>query len=281
MIQDIPQGLFSNAYQPRPSKLEDIVCCFTAHRVLGSTAGDRLRLPRRREICLPEEDLQYLFSLGDEAWYLAREPVTAAGYEPVSVRVFRSLGPKLTAFGMITAWHLAQWYRANRFCGACGNEMEHKADERALSCPGCGQTVYPRINPAVIVAVCHGDQILLTKYAGRDYTKYALIAGFCEIGETPEDTVHREVFEEAGLQVTDLRYYKSQPWALTSTLLMGFFVRLDGSSQVHIDTGELSTAQWVDRREVAKMPDDEISLTREMMALFGAGKDPFSLEESN
>ena len=279
MIQDIPNGLFSNAYTPRPSTPEDIVCVFTAHRVLASTAGDRIHLPRRREVELPEAQLQYLFSLGDTAWYLARQSAEAAGYEPVSVRVFRTLGPRETAFGLITAWHLAQWYRSNRFCGTCGRELVHKADERALVCPGCGGTVYPRINPAVIVAVCRGDQLLLTKYAGRDYTNYALIAGFCEIGETPEDTVHREVFEEAGLQVTDLRYYKSQPWALTSTLLLGFFVRLDGSSQVHIDAQELATARWVDRAVVAGMPDDGVSLTREMMALFGAGRDPFSLED--
>ena len=80
-----------------------------------------------------------------------------------------------------------------------------------MRCSACGNTVYPKIAPAVIVGVINGDKILLTKYNGRAYKKYALIAGFTEIGETAEETVAREVMEEAGIKVKDITYYKSQP----------------------------------------------------------------------
>lgn len=100
-----------------------------------------------------------------------------------------------------------------------------------MVCPQCKNTVYPKICPAVIAAVHDGDRLLLTRYRGRPFKKYALIAGFNEIGESIEDTVHREVMEEAGLRVKNLRFYKSQPWVFTDTLLMGFVCELDGSEQ--------------------------------------------------
>ena len=101
--------------------------------------------------------------------------------------------------------------------------MEKSTVERAMVCPACGNTVYPKICPAVIAAVHDGDRLLLTRYRGRAFKKYALIAGFNEIGESIEDTVRREVLEEAGVHVKNLRFYKSQPWVFTDTLLMGFF----------------------------------------------------------
>jgi NAD+ diphosphatase len=136
--------------------------------------------------------------------------------------------------------------------------------------------VYPRISPAVIVAVTKGDSILLTKYAGRAYAKYALIAGYTEIGETAEETVAREVMEEAGLKVKNIRYYKSQPWGFSETLLLGFFCEADGDDEICIDREELSVAQWVKRDEISKVQEtyDDISLTNEMICCFRDGMVP-------
>ena len=272
MIQDIGQAIYHNEYRPRAARAGDVICIFSADRVLADTTGDRLRLPTRADWPGAERELQYLFSIDDTAWYLAPDGALP-GFGPVSVRTFRTLGPRDTAFGMITAWQLFNWYRDNRRCGRCGSLMGHSLRERALICPDCGSTVYPRLNPAVIVAVRDGDDLLLTQYAGRGYTNYALIAGFCEVGETVEETVHREVLEEVGLEVTDLRYYKSQPWSLTSTLLMGFWARLKGSRDIRLDEDELAKAVWMPRSQVAELEDDGISLTREMIARFAAGED--------
>ena len=112
----------------------------------------------------------------------------------------------------------------------------------------------------------------MTKYANREYKKYALIAGFCEIGEMAEDTVRREVMEEVGLRVKNIRYYKSQPWGFDSNLLLGYFAELDGADTITIEEAELAEAEWKYRHEVQGM-DDGISLTREMIEVFAKGKE--------
>ena len=140
-----------------------------------------------------------------------------------------------------------------------------------LHCPKCGLVEYPKICPAVIVGITNGDKIVLSKYAGREYKKYALIAGFAEIGESIEDTVRREVYEEVGLKVKNLQFYKSQPWSFTDTLLFGFFCQVDGDDTITMDERELSVAQWASREEVPEDPEG-ISLTREMMTVFKEGR---------
>ena len=125
----------------------------------------------------------------------------------------------------------------------------------------------------MIVAVTNGDKLLLSKYAGRAYTRYALLAGYTEIGETLEQTVHREVMEEVGLRVKNLRYYKSQPWGVDGNVLMGFYCDVDGDDTIHIDENELSMADWYPRDNLPAQ-DDGISLTREMIRVFGEGKEP-------
>jgi NAD+ diphosphatase len=151
--------------------------------------------------------------------------------------------------------------------------MEKKQDERAMLCPVCHNVEYPKISPGIIVAVTNGDQILLTKYAHRTNPHYALIAGFNEVGETLEETVHREVMEEVGLQVKHLRYYKNQPWSFSDSLLVGFFADLDGTPDIHRDASELATAEWRLRKDIPSNTLD-ISLTHEMIHLFQKGGEP-------
>ena len=124
----------------------------------------------------------------------------------------------------------------------------------------------------MIVAVTDGNRLLLTKYANRPGTvNYALVAGFTEIGETLEETVRREVMEEVGLRVKNIRYYKSQPWSFSSTLLCGFCCEVDGSREVRLDTEELAVAEWFEREDIP-LEDDGVSLTREMIQMFRTGR---------
>ena len=138
-------------------------------------------------------------------------------------------------------------------------------------CPACGYTAYPRIMPAVIVGVINGDRLLLTRYS-RGYNHNALIAGFTEIGETVEQTVAREVMEEAGLRVKNIRYYKSQPWGVANDILMGYYCDVDGSDTIHMDHNELKTALWTCREDIELQPDHS-SLTNEMMERFKNGEE--------
>ena len=142
--------------------------------------------------------------------------------------------------------------------------------ERALNCCKCGNKIYPRINPAVIVGVVNGDKILITRYK-RGYAHNALVAGFTEIGETLEQTVEREVMEETGIKVKNIRYYKSQPWGMAQDILIGFFCDADGECDIHMDKNELKYAEWVSREDIVLQPNN-LSLTNEMMKMFKEGK---------
>lgn len=301
MIQDIFPRVYHNEYHDIQPREEDCILIFHKNMALIRFEDDRLRYPTLRELrdgragdasqspVMPEQcNFYYLFSIDKRKYFLAhpvgfsgREPsvsgregspiVTLPGYSYENVRIFRTASSRHTAFAGITAHHLFGWYQANQFCGRCGHPMSADHRERMLFCPKCHNMVYPRISPAVIVAILNGDRILMSKYAGRSYASYALIAGFVEIGESVEQTVKREVMEEVGLKVKNLRYYKSQPWAFSGSLLMGFFCDLDGSDQIILDTGELAEAGWFSRDEIS-LEDDHVSLTREMIMQFKEGK---------
>lgn len=190
-------------------------------------------------------------------------------YTVETLRVLRRTKPKEECYAGETAYHLYVWYRDNSFCGRCGEHLEYSHKERAMICPSCGNVVYPKIAPAVIVGILNssGDKIVMTRYAGREYKGHALVAGFCEIGETAEDTVRREVLEEVGLHVRNIRYYKSQPWGFDSNLLFGYYCTADEDEPIHMDDGELARAVWVSRDEIGE-EERNLSLTAEMIMHF-------------
>ena len=278
MLQDI-NGRLENEFRNISAEPEDPVLCFHNGQVLLRREADgALALPTFSQVTDPQTFAapRYIFRVQEQNCFLWMDtaPIPPAGgfaYEPV--RQLRQLKSKEICFAVMTGWHLYNWYRANRLCGCCGTPTEHDSKERMLRCPNCGNMIFPRINPAVIVAVTNGEQLLLSKYAGRAYTRYTLLAGFTEIGETVEQTVHREVLEEVGLRVKNLRYYKSQPWGVDGTLLMGFYCDVDGSDEIRIDENELSMAGWYPRHALPAQ-DDGISLTREMIRVFEEGREP-------
>ena len=278
MIQDIYPHIYHNEYKDFQPENTDFILVFHRNTVMIRFKEGHLRYPTFSEMQSFSCDYQYLFSIDNYKYFLAlpkschlEEPsIMIDGYHYENVRIFRSAASRHTAFAGITAHHLFGWYQSNQFCGRCGQKMLPDHKERMLFCPDCRNMVYPRISPAVIVGIINGDQILMSKYAGRSYTNYALIAGFTEIGECAEQTVAREVMEEVGLKVKNIRYYKSQPWAFSGSLLMGFFCDLDGSDQIKLDTSELAEAGWYSRDEIT-LEDDHIGLTREMIMHFKNG----------
>lgn len=271
MFQDITPHIYHNEFSKKLPELHDCIFVFSKEGVLCRVEENRVVLPTFAELGM--EKCHHLFSIDDISYYLheGESPKTVAGWQYENTRKLRDCEADEHLFALGAAESLWRWYCANRFCGNCGSKMEHGTKERSQVCPACGNTVYPKICPAVIVAVCDGDRILLTRYAGRAFTRHALIAGFNEIGESIEDTVRREVMEEVGLKVKNLRFYKSQPWVFTDTLLMGFYTELDGSDQVTVQEDELSEALWFRREEI---PQDysTISLTGEMIETFRTEK---------
>jgi NAD+ diphosphatase len=276
MIQDIfPHKMHNEFHTDVVPKENDIVFCFEKARLWMKRESDDGFL-KVSDLPDGQQRLTYLFSIDAQAFFLWMPPEPVQEHAValcedgcfVDIRELREkncLSGKM-AFAVYTAKHLADWYRDNRFCGRCGQRMEHSKTERAMSCHCCGYTSYPRIMPAVIVGVVNGDELLITKYR-TGFRHNALIAGFTEIGETLEETVQREVMEEAGIRVKNIRYYKSQPWGIANDILVGFYCEADGGATIHMDENELSYAEWTRREDIVLQPDD-YSLTNEMMSKF-------------
>ena len=298
MIQDIAPHRYDNTYHIQKPGAQDYVFCIQKGRILlRETAEEHvLTIPRREEIeaAVPElmDRAVYLFSVDEKPYFLVSVPEKEAeeilaklkeGAEKELKQLcyawktptdIRAMEPMHQAFAAITAVQLWRWRQSRQFCGRCGAKTEDSKIERALVCPVCGQTEYPKISPAVIVAITNGDKLLMSRYRVNHstYRGYALIAGFVEIGETFEETVRREVMEEVGLKVKNIRYFKSQPWAFTDTEMIGFFAELDGDDKIRLQEDELSEAGWYTREEI---PDDArlISVGTEMKMYFKYGPD--------
>ncbi len=221
-----------------------------------------------------EPDLSFIFTIGEDDYFLLRTgevlELTGFGYEDISL--FRDTFPKEKAYAAITAFHLNNWYESERFCGRCGSPLIHDGRERMMKCPKCGNMIFPRINPCVIVGVMHEDKILCTQYNRPGSGRFALVAGFCEIGETIEDTVRREVMEEVGIRVKNITFYKSQPWAMSSSLLCGFLCEAE-SEDAHADGVELSSARFFSRDELKECyTPSHVALTSNMITAFMNGE---------
>ena len=153
------------------------------------------------------------------------------------------------------ACHLNNWRQKSRFCGCCGELMHPSLDEVAMLCRSCGNIVYPRISPAVIVAVTKEDQILLahaTKFSGKIYS---VLAGYVEPGETLEECIKREVMEEVGLHVKNIKYFTSQPWPYPDTLMTAFTAEYE-SGEIKVDKKEIEDAKWYSRDDLPELPSN-------------------------
>jgi NAD+ diphosphatase len=276
MFQDVGENKVDNSYQCPVAKSSDYIICMDSRGfILFLESDETLTLPTFEIVSahfrVDSAGLQYLCSVDDKNFFLIQDELKACeGFSFRNARTLLAIQPSWLAFAGATSLHLAYWYRNNRYCGRCANKLSHSSAERALVCSACGLTLYPRINPVVIVGITDNNRLLLTKYAHASYQGFALVAGFMEIGETFEDTVKREVMEEVGLRVKNVRYYQSQPWAFSESVLAGFFAEVDGDSTVTVNHDELSQAIWFDRSELP-IDDAALSLTGNMIETFRTG----------
>ena len=161
---------------------------------------------------------------------------------------------------------LAEWHHATRFCPRCGGTLESRAAGHELRCAQCGRAQFPRTDPAVIMAITHGDgddeTILLGRNAAWPPGRWSTLAGFCEPGETLEDAVRREVEEEVGVRVGEVRYFGSQPWPLPASLMLGFTGRAE-TTEIDVDGSEIEEARWWTRAELeAALRSGEMAVPR-------------------
>jgi NAD+ diphosphatase len=210
----------------------------------------------------------------DTALYLGEldgEPCFAterADGEPVALRqLFGVLADE--AFGVASrALGLMAWDRDHRFCGRCGSETARSMTERVRTCAQCRHGAYPRLSPAVIMLVERDGKALLARNARFTLPFYSTLAGFVEVGETLEETVAREVAEEAGVAVDNIRYFGSQPWPFTGSLMIGFTARW-ASGEIVADPTEIADAGWFGPHELPVVPP-KLSIARALIDDFVA-----------
>lgn len=188
------------------------------------------------------------------------------------IEILRQFPYKRQALASTTLYHINNFINTRKFCGKCGSKTIFSGTERAISCTTCKHIEYPKINPAIVVAILNDkNQILLTTVRYKNYPSYSLVSGFIEIGETAKEAVEREAFEEVGLKLKNIRPFDSQAWGFSSSLIFAFIAEVDGSDKISFDENELSEAFWCDR-ENAPSINSHISIGQEMIELFKQNK---------
>ncbi|RDV25618.1 NAD(+) diphosphatase [Alteromonas aestuariivivens] len=182
------------------------------------------------------------------------ETPRAQGWEEVSLRTAISTADSEQFETIARAWQYVHFLRTHRFCGKCGAATTQVDWEMAVQCHQCQHRCYPRISPCIIVAIVRGNTILLAKGVRHQSTNmYSTLAGFVESGESLEQAVHREVFEEVGIRVENLRYFSSQPWPFPHSLMMGFIADYK-SGELRLEENEILDADWFEFGDLPNTP---------------------------
>ncbi len=169
------------------------------------------------------------------------------------------------------AYQIAEWARTHRFCGACATPMQLAAGERAFKCPACHMIAYPRISPAMMVLIKKGDEVLLARHVHSPTKRFTPLAGFLEAGESIEEAIHREVMEEVGLRVTNLRYFASQSWPFPHSLMIAWTADYL-SGEIKVDANEIAEARWFGPQDAFEQPYSEVSISGKLVNTFFPAK---------
>ena len=245
---------------------------FHKDRLLVKNTDNRYRIPCSEDLArkkLNSIRKQYLGELDGSACYAAELPDThqlSNGFELNGLReTFGRLEEELIWVAG-RANQLVDWSRNHQFCGQCGHPTQDKTEERAKICPACKLVNYPRLSPAIIVAVIKGDRLLLAHNKRFKSGYYSVLAGFVEPGETLEECVVREIKEEVGISVKNVRYFGSQPWPFPNSLMVGFLADYDGGT-INIDQSEIVNAAWFTADRLPFIPP-KITIARHMIDWF-------------
>lgn len=224
--------------------------------------GLMMRLNERGDIA-PAADGGILIDMRE--WPEAAQPLGFWHDQPVAVtvepdgngwpsaRAWLAELPEALFALVSTALQVVAWQRNHRFCGRCGQAAERVTSEFAMQCPACGHRNYPRISPCIITLVTHGEDLLLARSPHFAPGRYSTLAGFIEPGEAAEEAVRREIFEEVGLAVGRIEYFRSQSWPFPHALMLGFFAEA-AERRIRVDGVEIVDADWFSPRRLPQLP---------------------------
>jgi NAD+ diphosphatase len=265
---------------PEVDKAPPLGLLVTGTDVVVTIDGDEVTLPDRVAVePLAEQGAAswlYLGTLGDQRCYAAALGPAEAQVPPPFARVpvrelFERLdAARLAAVGQALA--LVEWDTMHRHCGRCAAATVRDDEHRVRRCPRCAATFHPRIPPAVIVLVTRGSQMLLARNVRFPPGRFSAVAGFAEPGESLEQAARREVREEVGVEVAELRYFGSQPWPFGHSLMIGFVADHAGGD-IRVDGEEIVEAAWF---SVDRLPDlpPPISIARQLIDVFVSERTP-------
>jgi NAD+ diphosphatase len=245
---------------------------FVGNKLLVHAEGTTSQIPNLislAEIGSEPVRTQFLGSLDSQACYsveLAKDTIVPKGMTLLGLReLYGTLDEDLYALSG-RAIQIMEWNRTHQYCGHCGTPTIQLPHERAKRCPTCGLVNYPRLSPAIIVLISRGEEILLARAHRFPPGMYSILAGFVEPGESLEETVVREVREEVGIEVKDIRYFGSQPWPFPNSLMIGFTATY-ASGDIVIEPQELVDAAWFNKHNLPQLPP-RISIARKLIDWF-------------
>ncbi len=272
MIQDIHPHLFNNTFSECTTiQNNDFIFYFKENELLLKKNDADYDIPTANDFSIFPANGIFLFKLNDTNCFLINEnpePIPHAfSFEEISY--VNTIDKKEVVWMSVMALQLKNWYNNHKLCGKCGAPNIQKDNERALVCPNCQNTIYPNISPAIIVAILSKtkDKILLAHNVNFREGYYSIVAGYLEVGETLEDCVKREVKEEIGIDVKNIRYYKSQPWPYSSSMMIGFIAEADDTQPIQIDQKEIMHADWYSKDNLPNHPPVR-SIAGEMIEKF-------------
>ncbi|HSW29497.1 MAG TPA: NAD(+) diphosphatase [Longimicrobiales bacterium] len=248
---------------------------FSGPSLLVVAVADRVRVPDGNELAAalgtdPEGLVGAVVPLppaGGRACHAYDLPASfepPAGFALLGLRaLFERIPPDLFRVAG-TALQKVEWLRTNGFCSRCGHATRRHPVHEAMECQACGHLHFPRLSPAVIVLVERGDRMLLARSPRFPEGMYSTLAGFVEPGESLEDTAHREIREEVGVEVTDLRYFGSQPWPFPHSLMIGFVARW-ASGEIQVDGDEITDAAWFTAGRLPPVLPSGLSIARRLV----------------
>ena len=266
---------FISGFIPPSEKSEkDLWFLLKGQRILVKDVGEEVRIPRSSDLeslDLELGDSIFLGSLNGDHCYAAEASSISELPDPYMFFGLRALfisgrleDDLVFVSGLSNQW--VQWYKSNRYCGQCGNPTTDQTEERAKICPKCGQIQYPRLSPAIIVAILKDHQILLAHAQRFPVKFYSVLAGFVEPGESLEDCVRREVKEEVGLSLKNIQYFGSQPWPFPDSLMVGFTAEWAGG-EINVDPKEILDAAWFSADNLPAIPP-KLSIARQLIDWF-------------
>lgn len=253
---------------------QDSMYLFKGDKLMVRIGEDKYLVPTKEEVDRSKIDIRFLQCLGayngincycGEVDRLIDEE----NYFFVDLKTYSRQLTKDSFLVSAKARLLLDYNRANERCGICGSltTIKEEGNDRAICCTNCGHMVWPKTAPAIIVAVTKGDKLLLAHNKMFPEGMYSVVAGFVEMGETFEDCVKREVFEETGIKVHNIKYFGSQPWPFPNSMMIGFTAEyLEG--EIKVDKEELTDAKWFTKEEIPGVYRRSISISTELIEWF-------------